>query len=240
MKRFLKIFLIPAVLLLILGLTCGIYIADDYPADGAALEAMASEEDISVQIREDMVVFSPALPRAGFIFYPGGKVEHRAYAPLMKALARQDILCVLISMPGNLAVLDMDAAEDVPGQFPEISRWFIGGHSLGGSMAASYASKHPGHFEGLALLAAYSTADLSGSGLKVISLYGTEDGVLNLEKYEKYRSNLPENTVESIIQGGNHALFGSYGPQEGDGIAKITPEEQITQTVQQLQQFFAE
>ncbi|MBQ8637788.1 MAG: hypothetical protein IJ468_01310 [Lachnospiraceae bacterium] len=122
-----------------------------------------------------MLVFTPNHPTAGFIPYPGGKVESAAYAPLMLELAEQDVLCVLIEMPLNLAVLDSKAA----------------------------------------------------------------DGVLNLEKYQKYLANLPENTTETIIEGGNHAGFGSYGKQEGDGEASISGSEQIHKTVELLLDFFA-
>lgn len=240
MKRFSKIFLLLIMLALVLALICGVYISDYYSADSAALEAMSIQGAITVEFRNDMAVFSPALPEAGFIFYPGGKVEHTAYAPLMKALAEQNILCILLQMPGNLAVLDMDAAAGVPEQFPEIEKWFIGGHSLGGSMAASYAAKHPGNFEGLVLLASYSTADLSGTDLRVICLFGSEDGVLNREKYEKYLANLPGATDQILIEGGNHAFFGSYGLQEGDGTALISPEEQTSLTAKNLLQFFTE
>jgi pimeloyl-ACP methyl ester carboxylesterase len=116
----------------------------------------------------------------------------------------------------------------------------MGGHSLGGAMAASYVSKNEDDFRGLVLLAAYSTADLSDSDLHVISLYGSEDGVLNMEKYEKYRSNLPEDTAEDIIDGGCHAYFGMYGEQRGDGEAKITNEEQILYTAEAVYGMMAE
>jgi pimeloyl-ACP methyl ester carboxylesterase len=106
----------------------------------------------------------------------------------------------------------------------------MGGHSLGGSMAASYVSKHTEDFVGLVLLGSYSTADLAGSGLKVLSVYGSEDQVMNREKYEKYRSNLPEDFVERVIDGGCHAYFGMYGAQKGDGIPTISNETQINIT----------
>ncbi len=49
-------------------------------------------------------------------------------------------------------------------------------------MAASYLGKHTDEYDGLILLAAYSTADLSDSDLKVLSLYSSNDGVLSMEK----------------------------------------------------------
>lgn len=216
-----------AAVLLALLVGWAVYVGDYYSADETAVTAMAGSETVSVQNTEKMTVFAPENPTAGFLFYPGGKVESTAYAPLMLALAERDVLCVLIPMPCNLAVLQPNAAEGIPELFPEIENWYIGGHSLGGSMAASFGAKHPEELKGLVLLAAYSTVDLADSGLDVLSIYGSEDGVLNMEKYENCHRNLPETAVEVIIQGGNHALFGSYGAQDGDGEAGISAAGQI-------------
>ena len=184
-----------------------------------------------------MTVFAPDQPEAGLIFYPGGKVEYTAYAPLLRMLAEEGILCVALEMPLNLAVLDMNAADGVPERFAEVDDWYIGGHSLGGSMAASHAAENTGTYEGLILLASYSTADLRESGLDVLSIYGSEDGVLNMGKYAEYAVNLPVDTVEYLIDGGNHAQFGSYGHQEGDGAAGITAEVQTALSAAEIVDF---
>lgn len=99
----------------------------------------------------------------------------------MESLAQKGILCVLVRMPFNLAVFDDNAADGIREMFPEITDWYIGGHSLGGSMAAAYLEKHPSDFKGLLLLAAYSTADLSNENIRTLSIYGSNDGVLNRE-----------------------------------------------------------
>ena len=122
----------------------------------------------------------------------------------------------------------------IPERFSDITDWYIGGHSLGGAMAASYAAKHTDELDGLVLLAAYSTADLTDSGLRVYSTYSSEDGVLNREKYEADRINLPQDTTETVIDGGCHAGFGSYGAQKGDGAPVISAEEQQQQTADAL------
>ena len=123
----------------------------------------------------------------------------------MRALADSGVLGVLVRMPLNLAVLDVNAANGIPKLYPQIERWYIGGHSLGGSMAASHAARNASAYDGLVLLASYSTADLSTSGLSVISIFGSKDGVLNMEKYAEYRRNLPAAFEEHIIEGGCHA-----------------------------------
>lgn len=105
-------------------------------------------------------------------------------------------------------------------------------------MAAAYAAEHNSSLDGLLLLAAYSTKNLDVSGLKVLSVYGSEDQVLNLEKYEECRTNLPTHTVAPVIDDGCHAGFGNYGPQKGDGIPMITHEEQIAWTAKEIAEVF--
>jgi len=221
-------------LLVVLAVSAVVYAGDYYRADAAAVAAMAGSDTVTVEQTGNLTVFLPETAEAGFIFYPGGKVEHTAYAPLLLELAEENILCVLVKMPLNLAVLDVNAAEGIPEQFPEVESWYIGGHSPGGSMAASFAADHAEDFDGLILLASYSTADLSETELEVLSLYGSEDGVLNMEKYGQHRTNLPEDTTEALISGGNHAQFGGYGYQDGDGEASITAQAQLAFTLQAL------
>ena len=230
--------IIALAVVLILCISCWAYVADYYHADETAIAAMASASDITVQQSGSTLAFVPEQADTGFIFYPGGKVEYTAYAPLMRALAENGVLCVLTEMPLNLAVLDMNAADGIPEQYPQVTRWYIGGHSLGGSMAASHAAKNADRYEGLVLLASYSTADLTASGLDVISLYGSEDGVLNMDKYAEYKDNLPAGFEEHVLVGGCHAGFGSYGAQAGDGAASISGEEQLQLTAQLLNDFF--
>ena len=227
---------ITLIIILALAAGCAFYVSDYYRALPEALAVVSepAEGIIVTEEKNDRIVFEPEDALAGLIFYPGGKVQYESYAPLMEALAEKGILCVLLHMPGNLAVLDMNAADGVKEQFPKVERWYIGGHSLGGTMAASYAAGHADEFEGLILLASYTTENLKESGLKVISVYGSEDGVLNRSEYEKCLENLPDDFFEHAIAGGNHAFFGSYGLQDGDGTATITNEEQKEAAVEAI------
>ncbi len=222
---------------LLLTAACGLYVGDYYRADGDALAAFVPQNAVTVcETADGSVTVKPADGpiKAGFIFYPGGKVEHTAYLPLMETLASEGMICVLVEMPFRLAVLDMNAADGIPAQYPDVETWYIGGHSLGGSMAASYLADHGEDFAGLILLGAYSTADLSQTDLAVLSVYGSEDGVMNREKYAANKPNLPEGFTETVIQGGNHAYFGMYGEQDGDGTASITSAGQIAQTAEAI------
>lgn len=223
-----------AVLLFIAG---AVYVNDYYRATDEAYECLNETDSITVtELDNKNMVFAPEDANTGFIFYPGGKVEYTAYAPLMHELAEQGILCVLVKMPFNLAVLDQNAADGIQAMYPEIETWYIGGHSLGGAMAATYAAKHAKEYAGLVLLAAYSTADLTDSDLSVLSIYGSKDEVLNADKMDKYAENLPNGTITKVIEGGCHSYFGSYGAQSGDGTPSITPQEQIKQTVDAIMQ----
>ncbi len=238
-----KRIMILIMIVVVLFAVCAIYVSDYYRADMNAIEDMefTSEFVVEAEIWEDgTMVFAPEAAENGLIFYPGGKVEYLAYQSLMQACAAEGILCVLVEMPFNLAVLDVDAADGIQEEFPEIEEWYIGGHSLGGSMAASYVADHAEEYEGLVLLASYSTAELADSGLNVISIYGSEDKVLNSAKYEKNRANLPDDFIEYVIEGGCHAYFGVYGHQEGDGTPTITNKEQIEITAQQIADWIAE
>lgn len=214
-----------------------IYLGDYYHADDAAIGAMLPEGSSWKETPDKTIVFAPDGAKKGFIFYPGGKVEYSAYIPLMQALAEKGVLCVIVEMPFNLAVLDVNAADGIKEEYPEITEWYIGGHSLGGSMAASYVSKNEEEFKGLILLASYSEADISESALSVLSVYGSEDGVLNMEKYEKYSTKLPHDFEEYVIEGGCHAYFGVYGAQAGDGTPSITNQNQIDITAEKIAEF---
>lgn len=207
-----------------------IYVNDYYHAEEDAIAVMSLSDSIAIEENENDIAFVPKNAEAGFIFYPGGKVAAESYAPLMKECANQGILCILVKMPFNLAVFNINGAKGIQERY-DIEKWYIGGHSLGGSMAASYVSNHVDEYDGLVLLASYSTEDLSDTDLEVLSIYGSEDQVLSMDKYEENKINLSSNYKEYVIEGGNHAYFGNYGEQDGDGVASITHDEQISITV---------
>ena len=185
--------------------------------------------------RERWIEFAPTTGEytSGFIFYPGGRVAPEAYAPLGRALAEAGRLAIIVPMPLNLAILHPDAASDVIAAFPSVENWVIGGHSLGGVMAARFAHNNLDRIHGLALLAAYAEAhvDLRGSELAVAAIYGDRDGLVAVDEVEGSLERLPADTRVTKIIGGNHAQFGWYGEQSGDLPAGISREEQHAQVV---------
>ena len=198
--------------------------------DTLALQALESNDVVNVEKGQFWLKFSPTnqTPISGFIFYPGGRVDYRAYAPLMRAIAERGYEVALVKMPLNLAVLGANRADAVIDANPEIPVWYIGGHSLGGAMAAAYVYNNPVSVQGLVLWAAYpaESNDLSQSGFPVLSLYADRDGLATPEKIQASIPFLPKDTIWVEIKGGNHAQFGSYGPQDGDFDASISAEEQ--------------
>ena len=163
------------------------------------------------------------------MFYPGGKVDSEAYAPLMKKLAAGGVDCFLLRLPFRLAVLDMNAADRVVSGY-DYKYLLVGGHSLGGVAAASYSDSHADKISGSVLLASYPSGKMSENAPPVLSVYGTRDGVMQQDKFREAQPHLPKFSVTEQISGGNHAGFGDYGAQDGDNEATISADKQQEQT----------
>ncbi len=198
-----------------------------------ALAALESSAGVEVAQQDGWWTFTPvgAAPQTGFIFYPGGRVDARAYAPLVHAVAEQGYLGVIVPMPLNLAILNVNGADAVIARFPEIAHWVIGGHSLGASMSAQYAGSHDAAIDGLAMLAGYPATNMSTADVAVVSIYGSEDGLARPAQVTGAAPNLPPDTAFVEITGGNHGQFGWYGDQSGDNPASISRDEQQAQTL---------
>lgn len=213
--------------------------ASAYEGDLSTVKALEDSKYVTVKETASYIAFEPegVFYNKGIIFYPGGNVDEVAYAPLMHAIAEEGYLCVIARMPLHLAVFDMDAADKIRENYKNIADWYMAGHSLGGAMAASYTAQEAEQINGLILLAAYSTEDLNDAKVSVLSIYGSEDKVLNMENYVEYQGNLPSDYTELVIEGGNHASFGNYGMQKQDGTAEISAEEQQAQAVEAICEF---
>jgi len=231
--RNLSIFL----MLLILTSVVGFVIWARYPAqpDTAALDALLTRQTNQVVTDRDWLVFEEnnQEPAVGLILYPGGRVDYRAYAAHAQAIARAGFTVILVRMPLNFAFFGINRAADVMAAFPEVEIWAVGGHSLGGAMAAEFTLRNPQLVSGLVLWAAYpgQNANLSEVEVPVISIYATNDGLATLEEINASKERLTKDTIFITIDGGNHAGFGWYGAQNGDGVAEISQEAQQAQIV---------
>lgn len=249
LKKFLIIILVIVVALVI---ACGAYIGKYYHANVNVEEYYAAGE-----VNEDGYVVSYIVPVGdGFgenhmvdgiyiqsseveaedliIFYPGAKVEYTAYLPMFYELSKQGVDTYIVEMPGNLAFFGMNKAEKIMEMYGGYDNYYLAGHSLGGAMGASFASEHLDQLDGMIFLASYPTKSLVADDFKVLSIYGSEDTVLNMEKVVEGRQYMPEDYTEICIEGGNHAQFGDYGFQKGDQPALIERSEQQKQTVEAI------
>lgn len=188
-------------------------------------------ESITIETGKDgSLIFVPDNPMAVLIFYPENRIDFKAYENLMIYCAQYRILSVLVKIPLHQSAFGKNSADTYVEKYADYDNIFVGGHGKGGAAAAEYALENADKLNGVVLLSSYSEKDISDSGLSVISIYGSEDRILNSGKYEKYKANLPDCMTEHIINGGNHSLFGSYGMQKGDGEALIGYEDQLSET----------
>jgi len=187
------------------------------------LWSVVSENDYETE--GDFIIFQPnGTPKnAGLVLYPGAKVDPLAYALLAKTIAADGYLVCILDVSFHLALFDIGKAAAFIDLHPEIGSWYVAGHSMGGVAAAFFASDHPDVVDGLILLASYPAAstDLAGSALRVLSIYAENDGLTLVADIDESKSRLPDDATYLMIEGGNHAGFGLYGEQRGDGAATI-------------------
>ena len=204
-----------------------------YHADDRAAAAMQSDDTVTVAKTDTGWLFDGPSQENALIFYPGGKVEETAYAPLLHVLAEETADVYLVRMPLHLAFFGMKKAGRIV-EHSAYSHYFIGGHSLGGAMAAMYTEDHGSTFDGQILLAAYPVKE---TALDTLLIYGSEDGVINRERVKEVPSLVTGTYDELVIQGANHAQFGNYGRQSGDGQAGIPAQQQQEKTVEKIREF---
>ncbi len=201
-------------------------------------EAMESDEKVTVTEQGDhgdgldQITFDPVdeNPSVGMAFAAGMEVNPRVYAPLARAIAEEGYFVVLFY--ADTMAPSGGPFYDVMPNYPEIEEWSVGGHSHGGVCAADYFDDEEP--EGLNLWASYPNpgilgfgeTDLSDKEGEFASIYGTEDGLTTVDDIEDSEQRLPDDTDFVEIAGGNHAQFGWYGEQSGDGEATISREEQ--------------
>jgi predicted alpha/beta-hydrolase family hydrolase len=236
MKKFQKILLGLVIGLLIIG--AGGWLGWQklhYPASDAAKTALSKGEE-----KGNMIYFAGDADKPLLVFYPGALVDAESYSVWANEVANKGYSVAIVKMPFDLAVLGGNRAEDILQELPH-QGYIIGGHSLGGVMASRFATTHSDELKGVFFLASYpdEKGSLADTTLPVLSLTASEDEVLNQENYQEAKAYLPDTTNVETITGGNHAGFGSYGAQRGDGTATISNEEQQQQIADKLTSWLA-
>jgi pimeloyl-ACP methyl ester carboxylesterase len=201
-----------------------------------AVEAMESGDLVAVTDGA-WLTFSPipVTPETGFVFYPGGRIDPRGYAPLMRAIASAGVLVVVPEMPINMAPFRPNVADEILGAYPGIRHWVIGGHSVGGTMAAQYTNSHRDAIAGLAIWASYpaDNVDLADAGIPVVLIYGSLDPRVNDDSIARRQRLLPADTRYVRIDGADHHQFGSYEIKPQEHHATIDRAAQQKQTIEQ-------
>lgn len=210
------------------------YFGNYYHADKTAQQAMKSSQTVKVKQTAEGYLFDGPAKKNAIIFYPGAKVETTAYAPLLKQIASQEADVFLVDMPLHMAFFGLNKADKIRASY-HYQNWYMSGHSLGAAMAARYSADHLKDYRGLIMLAGYPTKDLHAANFSVLSIYGSKDG--NTKMLQKNPQYLPKDYTKQVIKGGNHAQFGNYGLQKGDGQATISRKAQQQATAQAVRQY---
>jgi dienelactone hydrolase len=239
--RYLRLFVI------ILGFGISAFVGwalDAYSPDEAVYAATLSElSDVLVGSHDGFITIRPAAKTGavGLLFYPGARVAPAAYVHKLAAVAATAGIQIVIGRPPlNLAVFAINQADRMRAALPGVTRWYVGGHSLGGAMACVHASRHSEGLEGVVLFGTYCGIDISRLSLRVLSINGTRDGVFPPAKIAAARHELPVGAHVITVPGMNHAQFGNYGAQAGDDAPTIddaTARETLTRAAEA---FFAE
>jgi len=215
MRKLFRYVGITALLLVVLAVA-GLYVMAEVRRavpTAEALAALHSDDRVTVS-QERWLVYRPTgmTPRTGVILYPGASCDVRGYAPVLREVAAQGFLVVNVDMPFDFSIFAPKRALEVREAFPEIERWVLVGHSMGGAMAAQFVHDHPDAIQGLVMWDSYppGAADLSSRDLPVWNIHrATPDGAPP-ESFAARRPLYPVDSQWVAIAGGNHMNFGSF------------------------------
>lgn len=213
--------------LAIIGLTILAIWIRPFGAADVAVDAMEGSDTVTVTQSGSRILMEPtdAAPSTGLIFYPGARVDARAYANILTPIAEAGYQVVIVKPPFGIAFFSTSFAEGWIADHPEIDRWAVAGHSLGGVVAATSTDRAP--LDGLVFWASFPASDISSTAPSTSSIFGTNDGLTTVERIDASRADLPSDTLFVAVEGGVHSDFGDYGLQPGDGRPTITrPEAQ--------------
>lgn len=233
------IIVLVSVLLIVLSFVL-IWINTSYNGLEKSKSALISNDSVEVNMNDNFIIFNPLNKNAtqGLILFQGAKVDAKAYSLLARSLAEKGYLVTIIDNSIDLPILSKNKANEIIKNNLNIKDWVIGGHSLGGVVASSVIVDNP-NIDALLLLASYPAGDeLKNSDQKVLSIWGSKDGVMNFESFMKAKSKLPVDTTFVEIEGANHSQFGDYGLQKGDNEPIISNDEHLNKTVKSIVDLF--
>ncbi|WP_300276148.1 alpha/beta hydrolase [Peptacetobacter sp.] len=233
-----NIFKVLACILIIVVIGTFAWLSNSYEPQDIARENLISNNEVFVE-EGDVTKFIPkeVISDTGIIIYPGARVDVKAYSPLANRLAQKGYKVFAADMPFNMAIFSSHKADKIIEDNKDIKDWIIVGHSLGGSMATK-AVETNNKIKGIVYLASYPSNDkIKLTDAKVLSIWGSKDGVINFENLIKSKDFLPKDTKYVEIEGGNHSDFADYGLQKGDNKAITSEKEQLNITVESISDF---
>ncbi|MED0875646.1 alpha/beta hydrolase [Bacillus mobilis] len=232
MKKWMKIVLYSLLGILLMGsIAFFVWSQFTYKPTKEALLLVDDKKD------EENIVFGEKDAKVGVIFYQGAKVEAEAYSYLGEALAKDGHFVVMPKLPLNLAIFGINEVDSVIEKYPEVQKWYVAGHSMGGAMISKYAFHNEGKVDGVIFLGSYPADDFSTKSIPMLSIYGEVDALATVEKIENNKKLMSKYTTMHMIKGGNHANFGMYGEQKGDNASLITAKTQRDETVKVIEQW---
>jgi pimeloyl-ACP methyl ester carboxylesterase len=227
-------------LALLLAVILGFLVYASVPmtAEASPLDAVRANPAISTVETADSIVLSPSPENdtstntgtstspgtdtsTGLVFIAGARVDPAAYAAKLSGLAEAGVTVAIVRPVLGFAILEWRDIRTFTSLAPGVDTWFVGGHSLGGVRACQYIADQvdAAPLAGLVLFGSYCAADVSTGSVPALSIAGSEDGLSTPDKIADAAALLPTSTDFVEIAGANHASFGDYGVQPGDGTA---------------------
>ena len=213
------------------GLAIGVLVLRPYVATPVALEALTSDEAVTITDTRARTTYEPARDQgASLVLYPGARVDPRAYAVLARGIAEEGHRVVVLKCPFDIAFLcplppDPALTSDGP--------WVLAGHSLGGVVASQVADGEVSTADGLVFWASYPLPDLSSrDDLSVASILGERDSLTTVRDVTSRKDLLPTDTAYTLIPGAVHSYFGDYGDQPRDGEPTVDRDDAQAEIIQ--------
>ncbi len=199
-----------------------------------ALTASVSDDAVLVEDGRFLTLRPKRVPeRMGVVVYPGAYVDIHGYVPTLRPVAAAGYRVVIVPMPFELAVFGIDRALDVQAANPDVKRWALVGHSVGGAMGPLFASRHPEALAGVIIWDSYppSMAEFAAYPKPVWHIHRARPDGSPPPSFAAERGEFPPGSVWVPIRGGIHMQFGSFeaGGYQEDWPAGITRKEQQSQ-----------
>ena len=229
---------IAVVVIALIIVATSVWILNSYKPLEYAQQSMESDENVNV-VNGNIIEFNPTGEKSdtGIIIYPELKVEAASYAPLARKIAEEGYSVYITDMPLNVPLLSPNRANNIIENEKDIENWVIAAHSFGGIAATKVAENNP-KINGIVYMSSYTTSGtIKKKDKKVLSIWGSKDGIIDFESMIKARENFPDDTEYLEIEGGNHSQFGDYGQQKDDEKAVISLEEQLKVTAEGIVSF---